>query len=52
VAAIAVRLRIDNVAAQSHQIMVFPFQIQRDGSYRVTDLDELLFAIGSVPLSV
>src|SRR5579872_4090903 len=53
VAAIAVTLSIDNEAAQSNQtalLGVFPFEIQWDRNYRITDLDKLVLLIVSVVL--
>jgi hypothetical protein len=53
VAAIAVSLSVDNEAAEPNQatlLGVFPFQIQRDGSYRVTDVDELFLVVVSIVL--
>jgi hypothetical protein len=53
VAAIAVRLSVYNEAAQSNQtalLGVLPCEIQRDWSYRITDLDKLLLVVVSVVL--
>jgi hypothetical protein len=45
VTAIAVSLRIDNIAPQSHECPVFAFQIQLDRGYRETNFDSGVGAI-------
>jgi hypothetical protein len=53
VAAVAVRLSVDNEAAKSHQaasLVVFPFEIQGDRRNFVTDANELIFVTASIVL--
>jgi hypothetical protein len=55
VAAVAVSLSVDNEAAKSYQatlFWVFPFEVQRDRSYRVTDVDELIFVVIALVLGL
>jgi hypothetical protein len=55
VAAIAVSLSVNYIAAKSHQATlfeVFPFELEWDGSYRVTDVDELLLTTVSFILGL
>jgi hypothetical protein len=55
VAAVAVCLSVDNEAAQSHQaalLGILPFEIQRDWSYCVTELDELILVTTSIVLGL
>jgi hypothetical protein len=55
VATVAVSLSVDNEAAQSHQaalLGLFPFEIQWDRSYCVTDVDELILVAVSLVLGL
>jgi len=45
VATIAVAYRVDQIAAQSHQLLIFSGQIQRDRRYRETYLGELSLGV-------